>query len=257
MNATETRNWILRELPEDQRARIMEAATLVDLPKKRILFDINVRIDHVYFLEDGVASMLSLMKDGSAVETSTCGREGMVGLAVFLGAETASTQAFQQVPGRAWQLPRAAFLEELDRGPQLRLLLGRYTQALMTLLGQNSACNRRHSIEERCVRWLLTTHDQVDGQPFELTHQFLSQMLGVRRATVTVTAGGLQEAGLIKYHRGIVSVVNRDGLEALACECYAIIRNEYARQLAGRAVLDPIARLDVSDGRYSKVGDGA
>ena len=230
---------------------------MVELPKKRILYDVNAPIKHVYFIEQGVASMLSLLSDGTAVETSTCGREGMVGVPLFLGAESASTQAFQQVPGRGWELPRDVFLEELERGPELRDVLGRYTVALMTLLAQNSACNRRHSIEERCVRWLLMTHDQLDGEPFELTHQFLSQMLGVRRATVTVTAGALQQSGLIKYHRGVVSILNREGLEDLACECYAIIRNEYARHLGTEAMDDPIARLRVSDGAFSKVGDGA
>jgi hypothetical protein len=127
----------------------------------------------------------------------------------------------------------------------------------MTLLAQNSACNRRHSIEERCVRWFLTTHDQVEGASFELTHQFLSQMLGVRRATVTVTAGALQEAGLIKYHRGIVTISNRQGLEDIVCECYAIIRNEYALQLGGDFVDDPMEGMEVSDGRFSLVADGA
>lgn len=257
MATIETRNWILRSLPADQRTRIIERSKFVDLPKKRLLFDVNQPVEFVYFIEEGVASLLSLLTDGTAVETSTCGREGMVGLPLYLGVEQSSMQAFQQVPGSGWEMPRAAFLEELDRGNELRRLLGRFTQASMTLMAQNSACNRRHSIEERCVRWFLQTHDQMDGKPYELTHQFLSQMLGVRRATVTVTAGALQTAGLITYHRGLVTVLNRAGMEEMVCECYAIIHNEYARLLGGDLLDDPIAKMQTSDGKVSLVADGA
>ena len=258
MKTHETRNWILRALPEDQRARILSTAELVDLPKKRLLYDIDQPIHDVYFIETGVSSILSLLQDGTAVETSTCGREGMVGLPVFLGAQTASTQAMQQIPGSAWRVPREVFLDELQKGMVFREMLGRLTQATMTLIGQNSACNRRHSVEERCVRWLLTSHDQMDQQPFELTHQFLSQMLGVRRATVTVTAGALQQAGLVNYHRGTITVTNRSGLEDIVCECYKIIRNEFARQLGVIDMVDdPIAKLTPSDGKFSTVADGA
>ncbi|HEY0809674.1 MAG TPA: Crp/Fnr family transcriptional regulator [Longimicrobiales bacterium] len=259
MKNHDTRNWILRSLADDQRERILAAAELVELPKKRLLYDINQPIHDVYFIETGVSSILSLLLDGTAVETSTCGREGMVGLPLFLGAQTASTQAMQQIPGSGWRLPRAVFLEELQRdGGKLRELLGRLTLATMTLVAQNSACNRRHSVEERCVRWLLTSHDQMDRQPFELTHQFLSQMLGVRRATVTVTAGALQQAGLVNYHRGLITITNREGLEDIVCECYKIIHNEYARQLGVQELIDdPIAKMDPSDGKFSTVADGA
>ena len=236
----------------------MAAAEFVDLPKRRLLYDINKPITDVYFIETGVASIISVLTDNTAVETCTCGREGMVGIPVFLGAETTSTQAMQQIPGNGWRLPRAEFLAELERGPELRKLIGKFTTATMTLIAQNSACNRRHSIEERCVRWLLTSHDQMDGKQFELTHQFWSQMLGVRRATVTVTAGALQQAGLISYHRGIVTIEDRQGLENIVCECYAIIRNEYARQLdVDMMVDDPISKYARSDGKYSTVADGA
>ena len=256
--STPTANRILRALPAEQRERIFVAAERVDLPKLRLLYDVNQPIRDVYFLESGVASIVSVLSDNTAVETLTCGCEGMVGLPLFLGAETSATQGLQQIPGSGWRLPREAFYEELERGPELRRILGRFTNASMTLLAQNSACNRRHSIEERCVRWLLMSHDQMDRQPFELTHQFWSQMLGVRRATVTVTAGALQQAGLISYHRGVVNVLDRAGLENLVCECYAIIRNEYARQLGeDEFVKDPIDGLPTSDGKFSTVADGA
>jgi CRP-like cAMP-binding protein len=254
----DSRNFILRSLPPEQRERITAAAEFVELPKRRLLYDINTPIKDVYFIETGVASIVSVLTDNTAVETSTCGREGMVGVSLFLGVDTTATQALQQIPGTAWRLPAAAFLEELERGPELRNILGRYVAAQTTLIGQHSACNRRHSIEERCVRWLLQSHDQMGGEPFELTHQFWSQMLGVRRATVTVTAGALQQAGLISYHRGIVTIKDRAGLENIVCECYAIVRNEFAKHMGSiEPVEDPLRRTPVSDGEYSTIADGA
>jgi CRP-like cAMP-binding protein len=255
--AQSTSNRILRALPAARREEILAQAELVELPKKRLLYDVNQPIRDVYFIEDGVASILSLLKDGSAVETSTCGREGMVGVPLFLGAQSAATQAMQQVPGAAHRLAAGDFLRHINESEDLRNSVGRYVQALMTLVAQNSACNRRHSVEERCVRWLLLTHDQVEEDSFELTHQFLSQMLGVRRATVTVTAGALQEAGYIKYHRGEITIVNRAGLEDMVCECYAIIHNEYARQVGGDMLPEPLDSVRASDGQFSTVADGA
>ena len=258
MTTPQPRNQLLRSLPPDRCAAILAQAEPVDLPKRKLLYDLHAPIEDVYFIEDGVASIVSLLRDGTAVETATCGCEGMIGIPLFLGADHVSTQALQQVPGRGWRLPRENFLQHLQESPELRSYLGRYTQAMMTLIAQNSACNRRHTIEERAVRWLLMTHDQVEHDSFELTHQFFSQMLGVRRATITVTAGGLQEAGYIKYHRGVVTIVNREGLLDVCCECYAIIHNEYARQLGWDSLVpDPLAKMRVSDRAFSTVADGA
>jgi CRP-like cAMP-binding protein len=257
MAAAGTANRILLALPAEHRRAILADAEPVDLPKKRLLYEVNKPIRDVYFIEDGVASILSVLTDGTAVETSTCGREGMVGLPLYLGADRASTQAMQQIPGRGLRVSGDDFRRHLESSPELRQLVGRYTHAVMTLIAQNSACNRRHSIEERCVRWFLTSHDQMERDTFELTHQFLSQMLGVRRATVTVTAGAFQQAGLIKYHRGVLTIVNREGLEEIACECYAIIRNEYARLLGGTMRDDPLEKVETSDGKFSTVADGA
>jgi CRP-like cAMP-binding protein len=257
MDIPETRNQLLNMLPADRREAMLRQAELVELPKKRLLYGIHAPITDVYFLEDGVASIVSVLRDGTAVETSTCGCEGMIGIPLFLGADQVATQAVQQVPGRGWRLSREHFLEHLEASPELRRYLGRFTQALMTLISQNSACNRRHSVEERAIRWLLMTHDQVSEDSFELTHHFFSQMLGVRRATITVTAGGLQEAGFIKYHRGVVTILNRAGLMDVCCECYAIIRNEYARQLGGQFMADPLASVELSEDDVSLVADGA
>ncbi|HEU4561941.1 MAG TPA: Crp/Fnr family transcriptional regulator [Longimicrobium sp.] len=201
--------------------------------------------------------MLGLMDDGSAVETATIGNEGLVGVPVFLGAMQMAGQAFAQVPGEAYRLPAGALREEVRRGSALATLLGRYTQALFTLVAQSSACNRKHAVEQRCARWLLMTHDRVPGDTFELTQHFLSQMLGVRRATVNEAAAALQERGLIDYTRGRITIIDRAGLEAAACACYAIIRNEFARMLEGRETPSPLDGVQVSEGGSSTAGDGA
>ncbi len=233
MHAGSPRNLILTSLSRAQRDRIIASSERVTLKRHMVLFDLDKPITSVYFLEEGVASLVNIFSDGSAVESATIGHEGMVGLPVFLGATTMSAQAFMQVPGSGYRLSTADFQGELEREPELRHSLNRYTQALITLLSQTSACNRRHSIEERCARWLLLTHDRVSGDSFDLTQKFLSIMLGVRRATVTVAAGMLRKAGLIRNDRGVITVLDRAGLEAASCECYAIVRNEFARLQGG------------------------
>jgi CRP-like cAMP-binding protein len=190
------------------------------------------------------------------LETGLCGVEGMVGLPLYLGDDQSISQSFQQVPGDAWQLDRDVFLAELDRGNELRAALGRVTLATMAMMSQTSACHRRHSAEERCVRWLLHVEDHVHSS-FELTHQFLSQMVGIRRATVTVIAGGLQNAKLIDYQRGKITIVNRPGMLDIVCECYAIIRNEHQRLYEGRASESPVDYVNASKDGWSTLGDGA
>jgi CRP-like cAMP-binding protein len=171
------------------------------------------------------------MEDGRIAEVGTIGNEGMAGLPVFLGAETTPTLAFQQVPGEALRMRVDAFREEVRNDGALTRVLHRYTQALLTQVAQAAACNRLHSIGQRCACWLLMTQDRVGTDEFELTHEFLGQMLGVRRATVTEVAGTLQEAGLITYSRGKITVLDCQGLEAASCECYQVIREEFNRLL--------------------------
>ena len=169
------------------------------------------------------------MQDGVAIEIVAIGREGMVGLPIFLGGEQTPATAFCQIPGRALRIDAEAFRVAVAVNPVLNTLLLRYTQALLTHVSQSAACNRVHPIEERCARRLLSTHDNVDGESFDLKQEFLAEMLGVRRPRVSVAAGILQRAGLIRYSRGRVQVVDRAGLESAACECYGIIAREYAR----------------------------
>jgi CRP-like cAMP-binding protein len=171
------------------------------------------------------------MADGRAVEFGTVGNEGMIGLPLFLGADRSPHRAFTQVPGDALRMRAEDFREEMGRQGQLAGLLRRYNQALMNQMAYSVACNRLHSVEERMCRWLLMTHDRVGADRFPMTQEFLAQMLGVRRPSVTVVAGVLQKAGLIAYARGWVVILDRAGLEAASCECYRVVRDDFERLL--------------------------
>ena len=251
------KNRILAALPPEELERIQPHLEFVELPLRKVLIDPNRPIEHVHFVEEGVVSILGVMRDGTAVETATIGQEGMVGLPVFLGAESMAAQAFAQVSGSGYRLPAGVLLQELERGGAMRRLLGRFTQALITLVAQNSACNRVHSAEQRCARWLLLTADRAGRDTIDLTHLFLSQMLGVRRATVTEIAGGLQARGLIDYSRGRITLVDRAGLEETSCECYRVIQSEFDRLLENRATPSPLDGLEISEAGISTAGDGA
>jgi CRP-like cAMP-binding protein len=171
------------------------------------------------------------MRDGLAVEVGTIGNEGMVGTPVLLGADLSPTRAFAQVPGEALRMRTVLFKEEMQNGGPLPDLVRRYTQAMVNQISQSVACNHLHSVGQRMCRWLLMTHDWVGADEFPLTHEFLAQMLGVRRPSVSVVAGILQKAGLIRYHRGRITVLDRKGLEAASCECYEVVRKESDRLL--------------------------
>lgn len=249
------RNRVLAALPPEELDLLRPHLEPVELRLRQVLMEPNRPLEHVYFVEEGVVSIVGLMGDGSAIETATVGNEGMVGLPVFLGAGSMAGQAFVQVPGRGYRVAARALREALARGGALPRLLGRYTQALITFLSQASACNRKHVVDERCARWLLLTHDRVDGDTFDLTHLFFSQMLGVRRASVSECASRMQAAGLIGYSRGRMTVLDRPGLEAAACECYGIIRSEFARLLEGVDVPSPLDGVTVSeDGMTAALG---
>ncbi|HEU4457191.1 MAG TPA: Crp/Fnr family transcriptional regulator [Longimicrobium sp.] len=252
------RNRLLAALPPDELRRVLDRLEPVELELRKVVVEPNRPIEHVHFVESGIVSIVSLMADGSAIETATVGNEGMVGLPVFLDAGSMAAQAFVQVAGHGYRMAAADLREEVRRGGALAGALGRYTQALFTLLAQASACNRKHTVDERCARWLLLTHDRAGGDTFELTHLFLSQMLGVRRASVTEVAGRLQAAGFIDYRRGRITVLDRPGLESASCECYAIIRAEFARLLDGASLPSPLdAVTPTGDDGKTETGDGA
>lgn len=219
------RNQILAALPGAIYRASVRDMVWEELTSGQVLFTRNQPIETVYFPLGAVASLLTPMADGSRVESATVGREGIVGLPVFLRtSHSLPVDAVVQVPGPALCLDAPTFRRVMDDadGP-LAALLHRYTQALFTQLSQNVACNRLHDVQQRCARWLLMTADRVDSDQFRLTHDFLAQMLGVRRASVTQVAGRLARSGALTYTRGLVTVLDRDVLEQASCECYAVI----------------------------------
>lgn len=230
-NLVPSRNRLLAALPAGLARRLQQQMEPVTLALRMILYEPGTLITRVHFPDTAVISLLTLFEDGPSVEAALVGRDGMCGLPIFLGAESDATQALVQVPGSALRMTAQRFRGAVDNEPLLRDVLGRYTQILLAQMAQSAACNRLHPIHERCARWLLQTHDRVDEAEFPLTQEFLATMLGVRRAGVTVAAGMLQQAGFIRYGRGRLAVLDRDGLEGSACECYRPIVNVTNRLL--------------------------
>jgi CRP-like cAMP-binding protein len=220
---------VLAILPEQERAQLAPELVQVDLTFKQVLQEIEQPLEHVWFPSAGVVSMVSEMEDGGIVELATIGREGMVGVSLLLGSDRIAQRLLCQIPGSAARMRASRFVKMIDDLPVLRRILLRYALTLLNQIGQGSACNRLHPIEARCARWLLMTHDRVDTDRFPLTQEFLGQMLGVTRPSVSIAAGMLQKAGLIHYVRGTVTILDRPGLEAAACECYAAISAEFRR----------------------------
>lgn len=203
----------------------------VDLGLKEFVYKPGSVIENVFFPIDGIISMVAPAEVGTSIEVATIGNEGMAGLPLFLGTDRAPGACFSQIPGAAYRMSAAAFRAIVERNELLTRVLHLYTQALMTQISQGTACNRAHSIEQRCARWLLLTHDRVRKDQFLLNQEFLGQMLGVRRASVSAIAAKLQRARYIHYSRGRITILNRRGLEAASCICYSIIRMEYERLL--------------------------
>lgn len=226
-------NRLLASLPPEEYKRLEPYLDLVDLRLKQELYQPNVPIEFIYFPLKGVYSLLSLSAKGELIEVATVGNEGIVGLPVFLGANQIPGLAMVQIPGSALRMQAADLQTQVTPGTVLYDVLHRYTQALFNLISQSALCNRAHSIEQRCCRWLLLTHDRVGGDEFPLTHEFLSQMLGVRRAGVSEVASRLQNAGLISYRYGKIAILDRGGLEATSCECYETIKAEFERLIGG------------------------
>jgi CRP-like cAMP-binding protein len=216
------RNRILGALAADDLDRLLPSLESVPLVDGMPIYEPNRPISHVYFPISGIVSMVSEMREGT-VEVGTIGREGMTGLPLVLCATTMPSRAFVQVPGHAYRMRGTDLRAFMREAPNVERLLYRYVLALFDQTAQHAACNRLHALEERCARWLLMTHDRVDGDVVPLKQQFLAEMLGVHRPAVTIAAGALQRAGVIRYTRGKVTVLDREGLEDAACACYAII----------------------------------
>ena len=224
-------NRLLAALPSASMERLRPKLELVELGLKEIIWEQDAPIRYVYFPLNGVFSMISIMADGSSVEVGTVGNEGLLGVPVVLGGVRTPLRAFAQVPGVSWRMTSEDLRDELNENIPLRERLQRYSQALFTMLAQASACHRAHSAPQRMALWLLICHDRVGADTFPITHEFLAQMLGVRRATVTEEAGRLHRRGVITYQRGILTVRDRQALEDAACECYRVIHRAYDRLL--------------------------
>jgi CRP-like cAMP-binding protein len=228
-------NRLLKALPAETYERLRPHLEPVQLASRQILWDAGVPIRSVYFPRSCVMSLIVLLEGEPSVEAATVGREGLLGVPVALGAESTSALALAQVPGDAARLPASAFREAMARDGAFAGLVFRYAQALLEQTSQSVACNRRHTLDERCARWLLMTCDRVGADQFPLTQEFLAVMLGVRRAGVTVAAGMLQEAGLIRYSRGKITILDRVRLEEASCECYHVVKEMSDRLLGAPA----------------------
>jgi CRP-like cAMP-binding protein len=231
---TAPQNAILAALPREEMELLAPRLERVSLKFKLVVQEIGEPLSHLWFPISGVVSMLSEMDDGTAVEVATTGREGFIGLSAVMGVKTVAQRTIVQVAGEGERLSVKTYNQLRDQLPRLVQLQMRYAMSILTQVAQGSACNRMHPIEARCARWLLMTHDRVDEDHFTLTHEFLAQMLGVTRPSVTIAAGILQQAGLIEYVRGQLTVLNRKGLEDASCECYRIITSEFERLLSTR-----------------------
>lgn len=223
------KNGILRALPKAEIARLAPHLTFLDLAVNHTLQEPNEEITHAYFLESGLASVVVEMETGSTVETGITGKEGLVGFCLLLGTNSMPTRTFMQIPGTGYKIKARHLKEEFENSGTLRKQTNVYIQAHLMQTGQTAACNRLHDIAERLARWLLMCHDRMDSDNFYITHEFLGHMLGTPRSTVTLAAGILQKAGLVDYSRGKLNVCDRQGLEKVACECYAMVRKEFDR----------------------------
>lgn len=222
-------NRLLDALDADDLAYLQPHLESIDLAVNDVLAEAGEHFRHVYFPQSAAISIVTYMADGSGVEVGTTGNEGMAGLPAYLEADASESRTFCQVKGTSFRVPVDVMIRIAADRPAIRRLLNRYTHAYMSMVAQGAACNRLHTIEQRCARWLLMTHDRIIGpdEVMELKQEFLALMLGVRRIGVTIAAGALQDAGMIKYRRGRIRVLDRAGLEAAACECYGVVRRRF------------------------------
>jgi len=228
-------NLLLEALPNEALVRLLPHLKLVDLPLGEVIYEPGMELKHVYFPLPGcIISMLCVMADGASAEIAVAGREGMVGIALFMGGDSATSRAVVQSGGQAYQLNGATLKQEFERYTELQHLLLRYTQALIAQTSQTAVCNRHHSVDQQLCRWLLLSLDRLSNNELNMTQELIANMLGVRREGVTEAAGKLQDLGLIHYRRGHIKVVDRAGIEARVCECYAVVEKEYDRLLPGK-----------------------
>jgi CRP-like cAMP-binding protein len=248
-------NDLLAALPQAERDLLIADSEYIGLERRRLLVESEGPVTHAWFIVDGIASILSVMADGTGVETATIGREGMIGLEIFHGVDLAIEQTMMQVPGAAYRLTRETFRALLPKTPTLAMRLHRFSSFLFSFAAQNSGCNRKHPVEMRCSRWLLTVAENLKRPELDLTHEFVSQMLGVRRATVTDTLASFEERGLITTRRRQITLLDIDGLEKATCECHGVIRAARSQLLYDRPASSPLRDVIKSRGETSVLGE--
>jgi CRP-like cAMP-binding protein len=225
-------NDILDALPAAERARLFPHLQLVQLPLGKVLYESGAALRHIYFPVDSIVSLLYVMRDGASAEIAVVGKEGAVGVSLFMGGETTPSRALVQSAGHAYRLSRGRLKAEFNRHGELLHVLLRYTQSLLTQMAQTAVCNRHHTLDQQLCRWLLLSLDRLKSNTLTMTQELIANMIGVRREGVTTAAGKLQKLGVIRYARGKITVVDRPQLEQLACECYAVVKHESDRLLA-------------------------
>lgn len=229
--ASPLQNHLLSALPPEVQARVFPQLELVQLALGKVVYESGDTVRHVYFPTDAIISLLYVLESGASAEISVVGNEGVVGVAMFMGGESTPSRAIVQSGGRAYRMTGQRLKDEFNRhGDMLQLLL-RYTQSLITQMAQTAVCNRHHTIDQQLCRWLLLSLDRLRGNELTMTQELIANMLGVRREGVTEAAGKLQKLGVIEYNRGKITVLDRQRLEALSCECYAVVKKETDRLL--------------------------
>jgi CRP-like cAMP-binding protein len=224
-------NDLLAALPQAVFKQLSDHLELVPMPIGQVLYESGARLRYVYFPTTSIVSILFVMENGSSAEIAIVGNEGILGVSIFMGGETTTSRAVVQSAGFGYRLKSKLLMDEFNKGgPVLHLLL-RYTQALLTQMSQTAACNRHHTLDQQLCRWLLLSLDRLNSNDLVMTQELIANMLGVRREGVTEAAEKLQKAGLINYTRGHITVIDRPGLEAQACECYAVVKKEFDRLL--------------------------
>lgn len=224
-------NHLLAALPTTDWERWQSQLQLIDLKLGQVLYESGGKMQHVYFPVDAIVSLLFVLENGSSAEIAVVGNEGIVGVSLFMGGETTPSRAVVQSAGKCIRLDAETLKTEFKNSMPVMHLLLRYTQALITQMTQTAVCNRHHSLDQQLCRWLLLSMDRLSGNHMVMTQELIANMLGVRREGVTAAAGSLQNAGLIRYTRGRIEVINREGLEARTCECYGVVKREYDRLL--------------------------
>jgi CRP-like cAMP-binding protein len=224
-------NRLLAALPREEYERLRPHLERVSFDLGEVVYESGEHLEHVYFPTTAIISLLYLMEDGSSAEMGLAGNEGVVGIALFMGGGTMPNRAVVQSAGGAVRLKAKALQSEFALGSKFQYLLLRYTQALITQISQTAVCNRLHTVEQQLSRWLLLSHDRVQADELIMTQELIADMLGVRREGVTVAAGRLQDAGAISYVRGHIQILDRQKLEAIACECYKVVKDEFDRLL--------------------------